>query len=86
MSCGPNVRVANGGDGGTYIGTTAASTGTWGAIAVLTDAKFHTLTGNLVGVANTTSGSAPTIPAGVTLAGKFSALQLHSGSVIAYNG
>jgi hypothetical protein len=46
---------------------------------------LHTLTGNLAGVANVTSGSAPTIPAGTILYGNFVAYQLHSGSVIAYD-
>jgi hypothetical protein len=31
------------------------------------------------------SASAPTIPAGTTLFGKFTAITLHSGRVIAYN-
>ena len=50
----------------------------------LADAKFHTLTGNLADVANATEGSAPVIPAGTVLYGKFTALDLHSGRVIAY--
>jgi hypothetical protein len=79
-----NTNVTNGANGGAYVGGTSATTGRWGAIAVLTDAKFHTLTGNVSAVANTTSGSAPTIPAGTVLFGQFSALQLHSGAVIAY--
>lgn len=77
--------VANGVNGGTYIGGTSATSGSWRSIEVIDAAKFHTLTGNVSGVANTTSGSAPTITAGTVLQGKFTALQLHSGSVIAYN-
>jgi hypothetical protein len=80
----PNNKITNGLSGGVYIGGTSATTGDWLAIQVLADAKFHTLTGNLTGVANVTSGSAPTIPAGSTIFGKFTALQLHSGAVIAY--
>lgn len=79
-----NNKITNGLSGGAYVGGTDATTGDWCALQVLTDAKFHTLTGNLSGVANTTSGSAPTIPAGSILFGKFTALKLHSGSLVAY--
>ena len=79
------VRVSNGGNGGIYIGGTSATSGSWSAVQVIADAKFHTLTGNITGVANTTLGSAPTMPAGVVLFGGFTTVQLHSGSVIAYN-
>lgn len=82
---GPNTRVTNGQAGGVYIGGTTLTSGTWQAINVIASARFHTLTGNISGgIANTTSGSAPTIPAGTTLFGNFSAIQLHSGSVVAY--
>jgi len=85
MSCGPNVKVANGQYGGVYIGGTSLTSGDYQAIQVIADAKFHTLTGNISGgIANTTSGSAPTILAGTILYGSFSAVQLHSGAVIAY--
>jgi hypothetical protein len=80
----PNNKITNGLSGGVYVGGTSATTGDWLAIQVLADAKFHTLTGNLTGVANTTEGNAPVIPAGSTIFGKFTALQLHSGRVIAY--
>lgn len=80
-----NARITNGQQGGTFIGGTAATAGQWSAIQVLADAKFHTLTGTLDGgLANTTSGSATTVPAGMVIYGSFSAIQLHSGSVIAY--
>jgi hypothetical protein len=36
-------------------------------------------------LANTALGSAIEVPAGLTIFGFFTALQLHSGSVIAYN-
>jgi hypothetical protein len=81
----PNNKITNGLSGGKYIADTNAHTGDYLAIQVLADAKFHTLTGNITnGIANTTSGNAPTIPAGTTLFGKFTALQLHSGRIIAY--
>jgi hypothetical protein len=42
------------------------------------------LTGNLTGLANVTLGSAIEVPAGLTIFGLFTAIELHSGSVIAY--
>jgi hypothetical protein len=80
----PNNKITNGLSGGAYYADTDAHTGDWFAIQVLADAKFHTLTGNLADVANATEGSAPVIPAGTVLYGKFTALDLHSGRVIAY--
>lgn len=80
----PNNKITNGLSGGQYISGTSAS-GEWIAIQVLADTKFSVLAGNLSDVANATSGSAPTIPAGTTLFGKFTFMTLHSGRVIAYN-
>lgn len=80
----PNNKITNGMSGGIYIADTTARTGDWFAIQVLADAKFHTLTGNLSDVANTTEASAPVIPAGTVLFGKFTAIDLHSGRIIAY--
>ncbi len=80
----PNNKITNGLSGGVYIGSTAATTGDWLAIQVLADAKFSTLTGNITGAANATEGSAPVIPAGTVLFGKFTAITLHSGRLIAY--
>ncbi len=51
---------------------------------MLADAKFSTLTGNIADIANATEGSAPVIPAGTVLFGKFTAIDLHSGRIIAY--
>lgn len=79
------VEVTNGQGGGQYVGAASARAGSWYAIQVITDAKFKTLTGNITDVANATSGSAPTIPAGTILFGQFTAIELHSGAVIAYN-
>jgi hypothetical protein len=82
----PNNKITNGLSGGTYIADTTLRTGDWFAVQVLADAKFHTLTGNITnGIANTTDASAPVIPAGTVLFGKFTALDLHSGRIIAYN-
>ena len=79
-----NNKITNGLSGGAYIADTTARTGDWLAIQVLADAKFHTLTGNIADIANTTDASAPVIPAGTVLFGKFTALDLHSGRIIAY--
>jgi hypothetical protein len=79
------VEFLIGYNGGQRIGGTSAVAGSFGPILVTDDAKFHTLTGNVSGMANTTSGSAPTIPGGTLLYGRFTAIQLHSGAVIAYN-
>jgi hypothetical protein len=80
----PNNKITNGLSGGVYIGGTSATTGDWLAIQVLADAKFVTLTGNLADIANATEASAPVIPAGTVLFGKFTAIDLHSGRIIAY--
>ena len=85
VSVSGDVSVSNGDSGGQYIGTTDSVSGTFSAIQIVSDAKFHTLTGNLAGAANTTSGSAPTFPLGVVLYGAFTAIKLHSGAVVAYN-
>lgn len=82
---GLGVSVVNSTSGAGYIGGTGLNSGTWSAIQMVTDTKFHTLTGNITGVANTAIGSAPEIPGGFVLFGNFTALQLHSGSVVAYN-
>jgi len=79
------LKIANGLGGGQYIGGTVSNSGNWYAVQAVTDTKFQTLTGNITGVANATLGSAVTIPAGLVLFGSFTAIQLHSGSVIAYN-
>lgn len=58
----------------------------WGVIQILTDAKFEVLSGEkpIESASNESSGSAPLIPQGIILEGRFNALQLHSGSVVAY--
>ena len=81
----PNNKITNGAAGGAYIADTSPRTGQWFAVQVLADAKFHTLTGNISGIANTTDANAPVIPAGSTIFGYFTALQLHSGRVVACN-
>jgi hypothetical protein len=80
----PNVRTTNRQSGAVSIADTNAVSGEFVSIDVMTDTKFHTLTGNLSGAANATEGSAHTIKAGTTLDGIFTAIQLHSGTIIAY--
>ena len=80
----PNARITNSQSDGQFIGGTSPITGEFAAIQAVTDTKFHTLTGNLTGLANVTLGSAIEVPAGLTIFGLFTAIELHSGSVIAY--
>jgi hypothetical protein len=80
----PNQKITNGLSGGNYIADTTLRNGDWLAVQVLADAKFHTLTGNIADIANTTDASAPVIPAGTILFGKFTAIDLHSGRIVAY--
>ena len=80
----PNNKITNGLSGGKYIADTNAHTGDWLAVQVLADAKFHTLTGNITDIANATEASAPVIPAGTVLFGKFTAIDLHNGRIVAY--
>ena len=82
----PNVSIRNRTSGCQLIADTNAVTGEFVSIDVLDDAtKFHTLTGNQTGLANTTSGSATAIPKGTRIDGYFTSIKLHAGSVIAYN-
>jgi hypothetical protein len=80
----PNVRTTNRQSGSVSIAGTDLTTADFVSIDVMTDAKFHTLTGNLTGAANATEATAHTIKAGTTIDGFFSAIKLHSGTVIAY--
>jgi hypothetical protein len=80
----PNVRTTNRQSGAVSIADTNAVSGEFVSIDVMTDTKFHTLTGNLSGAANATEASAHTIKAGTTIDGYFTAIKLHSGTVIAY--
>jgi hypothetical protein len=81
----PNVSIRNRTSGGQVITGTSAVTGNFVSIDVMTDAKFNVLTGNITGAANTTEAAAALIKAGTTLDGNFTAITLHSGSVVAYN-
>jgi hypothetical protein len=80
----PNTRITNRTSGSVSIAGTDLTTADFTSIDVMTDTKFHTLTGNLTGAANATEATAHTIKAGTTIDGVFSAIKLHSGTVIAY--
>jgi hypothetical protein len=80
----PNNKITNGLSGGFYIDD-VPRTGDFLAIQVLADTKFVTLDGNIPDIANATEATAPVIPAGTTLFGKFTSVDLHYGRVIAYN-
>lgn len=73
------VTVNNTLNGGQVIADTTAVTGNWIEIRVLTTAVFTTLTGNLTNVGSTS------FPAGTVLNGRFTAITLASGSVVAYH-
>jgi hypothetical protein len=80
----PNNRITNRTSGAVSIADTTQVSADFVSIDVMTDTKFEVLTGNLTGAANASSGSAHTIKAGTTIDGFFSAIKLHSGTVIAY--
>lgn len=65
-----------------YETGTTAVTGDFCAIQILNDAVFSLLT-NTIGTGDAITSL--TIPAGLTLFGKFSAFTLASGAVCAYN-
>lgn len=68
--------------GAVYESGTTSVTGSFGAIQVLGDAVFNSLTAS-----NWTGDTLASlnVPAGVTLFGNFTAFQLTSGRVVAYN-
>jgi hypothetical protein len=72
---------------GILITDTTAITGKFRIILPLTDATFTTLTGNITknGTATVATGADyGTVTAGMTLFGKFTAITLATGKVIAY--
>lgn len=69
-----------------YITTTAAVTGEFAGVYVVTDTKFSSITSTVTGfsgLANATAASATNIGAGTYLAGDLQGLTLHSGIVLA---
>jgi len=66
-------------NGGQVIADTATYTGDWIEIRVITTTVFATLTGNLSNVGSTS------FPAGTILNGRFTTIDLASGSIVAYH-
>jgi hypothetical protein len=73
------VTINDGLNGGQVIANTTPVTGNFTEIRVISAAVFTTLTGNLDGVGSTS------FPANHILRGRFSAITLASGSVVAYH-
>jgi hypothetical protein len=69
--------------GGLYIDeTTGQIDGNWRWIQVITDAVFNDITSSNISDFSNISGV--TVPAGIGIGGRFSSINLASGSVIAY--
>lgn len=69
-----------------YVTSTAAVTGEFAGIYVVTDSKFSSITSTVTGfsdLANATAASASSIGAGTYLAGDLQGFTLHSGIVLA---
>lgn len=64
------------------VTSTAAQTGNFCALCVVSDSVFSSITGQ--GISGTWSGT--TIPAGIVLPGTITGFQLVSGSVVAFLG
>jgi len=69
-----------------YVTATAAVTGEFAGLYVVTDTKFSSITSTVTGfsgLANATAASATNIGAGTYLAGDLQGFTLHSGIVLA---
>jgi hypothetical protein len=66
-------------NGGQVINNTSPVTGNWTEIRVITATVFTTLTGNVTNVGSTS------FPVGAVISGRFTAITLASGSVVAYH-
>jgi hypothetical protein len=66
-------------NGGQVINNTSPVTGNWTEIRVITATVFTTLTGNVTNVGSTS------FPVGAVLNGRFTAITLASGSIVAYH-
>jgi len=66
-------------NGGQVINNTTPVTGNWTEIRVITATVFTTLTGNVTNVGSTS------FPVGAVISGRFTAITLASGSVVAYH-
>ena len=68
------------------VAATAEQTGSFCAVTVIAAATFTTLTAEDSAHPSTSDFSGVTIPAGVTIYGRWTAIELATGSVVAYNG
>jgi hypothetical protein len=66
-------------NGGQVINNTTPVTGNWTEIRVITATVFTTLTGNVTNVGSTS------FPVGAVISGRFTAITLASGSIVAYH-
>jgi hypothetical protein len=66
-------------NGGQVINNTSPVTGNWTEIRVITATVFTTLTGNVTNVGSTS------FPVGAVISGRFTAITLASGSIVAYH-
>lgn len=73
-------------NGGTYINTTDATTGTFFAIQATEDTVLAAQASNITNLDDICTGQdATTLSAGTVLYGNFTSVTLTSGAVIAYN-
>ena len=73
-------------NGGTYINTTGATTGSFFAIQATEDTVLAAQSSNITNLDDICTGQdATTLSAGTVLYGNFSSITLTSGAVIAYN-
>ena len=74
-------------NGGEFISDTASHTGRWFSIVAMEDTTITSISGNIEGISDiTTGGSSPlTLSANTALYGAYEEITLATGSVIAYN-
>ena len=74
------------GSAGSVVTAAAAITGSFCAITVLTNATFTTLTPEDSAHPDETDFSGITVPAGVTIYGRWTEIDPATGVILAYNG
>ena len=74
------------GSAGSQVTAAAAITGTFCAITALSDTTFTTLTAEESAHPSTSDFSGITLPAGVTIYGRWTEIDTATGVIIAYNG
>lgn len=79
MNSGEFYEKSHGHYGHDVFADTAAHNGKWGSFTALTDSVI-----TATAAANSTSLAGRTVPAGTTIFGHFTSIQLASGSIVAY--